>query len=193
MNIKDITHIVQGLPANICEWLDKLNWGTVPDWFGAVGTIAAVIVALMRKKQKGILEVRAFCSEKRLFMEVDDPSGKPGKSIHEKRVTQFKIILSNIGDANLLVTSLEVEIKKNWLYDFALFEPVVVTSGDVKNLIFNGLGSKYEGGADKGIFSDPFSISVLEYVKANKSKLIVTSHDGQKTSWPIEIKVLESK
>ncbi|MGX6988561.1 hypothetical protein [Leuconostoc fallax] len=28
------------------EWIKRLNWGTVPDWFGALGTIAAVFVAV---------------------------------------------------------------------------------------------------------------------------------------------------
>lgn len=46
MNIKDITQIIQGLLSNICNWFSNLNWGTVPDWFAALGTIAAVFVAI---------------------------------------------------------------------------------------------------------------------------------------------------
>ncbi|WP_273712017.1 hypothetical protein [Leuconostoc mesenteroides] len=31
---------------DIKVWLNTLNWGNVPDWFGAIGTISAVFVAI---------------------------------------------------------------------------------------------------------------------------------------------------
>lgn len=32
--------------SGLFAWLTKLDWGSVPDWFGAFGTIAAVFVAV---------------------------------------------------------------------------------------------------------------------------------------------------
>lgn len=162
-------------------------YGTVADWVGAAGTIWAVVVALKLKKQKGILDVKAYCSAKKLPKEVDDPSGFPGKSIHAEPVTQFRIILSNMGDANILVTSIKAKFGDDCDYDFVLFKPVVISSGDVKSLLFNGLGSKYGDSADIGIFNSAYPISVFEYIKANKIKLVVTSHDRKTTKWPITI------
>ncbi|MCX2666599.1 hypothetical protein [Leuconostoc mesenteroides] len=162
-------------------------FGTVADWFGAVGTILAVVVALKQKKQKGILDVIAYCSTKYFPIEVDDPSGIPGKSLHADQVTQFRIILSNMGDANILVTSIKAKFGDDFDYDFVLFKPVVISSGDVKSLLFNGLGSKYGDSADIGVFNSPYPISVFKYIKANKVKLVVTSHDGKTTKWPIKI------
>ena len=75
----------------------------------------------------------------------------------------------------------------DWDYDFVLFKPVVISSGDVKSLLFNGLGSKYGDSADIGIFNSSYPISVFEYIKANKIKLVVTSHDRKTTKWPITI------
>lgn len=162
-------------------------FGTVADWFGAVGTILAVVVALKQKKQKGILDVIAYCSTKYFPIEVDDPSGIPGKSLHADQVTQFRIILSNMGDANILVTSIKAKFGDDFDYDFVSFKPVVISSGDVKSLLFNGLGSKYGDSADIGVFNSPYPISVFKYIKANKVKLVVTSHDGKTTKWPIKI------
>jgi len=34
------------LPDNIISWLSTVNWGSVPDWLAAIGTISAVIAAL---------------------------------------------------------------------------------------------------------------------------------------------------
>ncbi|MBZ5985010.1 hypothetical protein KIJ05_07750 [Leuconostoc gelidum subsp. gasicomitatum] len=162
-------------------------YGNIADWIGAVGTIGAIILALYTRKQMGIINAKVYCSIKLSATGEEDPNGKPGKTLHMVEKTQFKVILSNLGNANLLVTGLEVEIEPDCHYNLVISKPELIETGNVKILFYNGIDI-FSSDVDKpDDFGGLFPKAVYEYIKSNKIKLILTTHDGSKTKWPIEI------
>lgn len=90
---------------------------------GAAGTIGTVWFASYTKKQKGIINAKVSCRVRKIPQIIDDPSGRSGKVAHSQNVTEFQVILSNLGNANLLVTELEVEIEKDCKFNLIMSNP----------------------------------------------------------------------
>lgn len=173
--IEIIINVFQKIIKWVCTW----DWGNVPSWLGAFGTIGAVWFAVFTRKQKGIINAKVYCRIKKSPYLIEDPSGKPGKTIDPTDITEFQVILSNLGNANILVTKLEVEIEKDCKFNLIMTNPKVIKAGDVQTIYCNGF--------DNISNNKFFPKKVYDYVKTNKIKLSLTTHEGKKTDWPIEV------
>ncbi|GEP75474.1 hypothetical protein [Weissella thailandensis] len=181
-----IAGITGGVTATIIVFLiqefvyeNPKIYGNVAEWVGAAGTIGTVWFASYTKKQKGIINAKVSCRVRKIPQIIDDPSGRSGKVAHSQNVTEFQVILSNLGNANLLVTELEVEIEKDCKFNLIMSNPKVIKAGDVQTIYCNGF--------DNISNNKFFPKKVYDYVKTNKIKLSLTTHEGKKTDWPIEV------
>lgn len=166
--------------------LTGIEWGSVADWIAAIGTVGAVAFALCTRKQRGIINAKVYCELIQYPMLVDDPSGVPGKSIHAKKITHFKIILSNLGNANLLVTEMNVKIADQTNFNLALMRPEMIESENVRIIDYVGYGLLASEINSENHFNT-FDATVFEYIKSNKTEIELITQNGKKTKWPIQI------
>lgn len=118
INLNGITQIIQGLLSNVCEWFDGLNWGTVPDWFGAIGTIGAVWIAVSYRRTKIKYGVDATVIASAI------KSDKGSGSVSKPR---FELDIFNINDPDLLIKDIEVEYDDGTVIsNFLQAEPIVI-------------------------------------------------------------------
>lgn len=185
--ISECIEFMYALFVLIPHWVSTWDWGNVADWFGAIGTIGAVVLALYTRKKRGITNVKVYCEIKRHPVLLDDPSGRPGKVEYFKKITQFRVILSNIGNASILVTGINVDIDSNLNINLALGRPEIVESGDVRVIEYVGFGLLSTEINSKNNNKE-FGPEIFEYVKSHKKEIELTTHDGITTKWPIEIK-----
>lgn len=167
--------------------LTGIDFGSVPDWIAAIGTVGAVVFALYNRKQRGIINAKVYCELIRYPMFVDDPSGVPGRSLHAKRITHFEIILSNLGNANLLVTEINVDIGDQSNHNLVLMRPEIIEAGNVRLLDYVGIGLLASEVNSKNHF-DTFDAKLFDYIKSNDIAIELKTQNGKKKKWPIELK-----
>lgn len=167
--------------------LTGVEWGSVADWIAAIGTVGAVVFALYNRKQRGIINANVYCELIRDPIFVDDPSGVPGRSLHAKKITHFEIILSNLGNANLLVTEINVDLGNQLNLNLVLMRPEIIEAGNVRLLDYVGVGLLASEINSKNR-CDAFDEVVFDHIKSNKTEVEITTQNGKKTKWPIEPK-----
>lgn len=111
---------------NILNWIGTWDWGNVADWFGAIGTIGAVWIAVSyrRTKIKYGVDATVIASA----VKSDD-----GDRVVSK--TRFELDIFNINDPDLLIKDIEVEYKDGTVIsNFLEAEPIVIRGFGAKRI-----------------------------------------------------------
>ncbi|WP_433530006.1 hypothetical protein ACQPYA_27980 [Micromonospora sp. CA-263727] len=140
-----------------------IDWGTVPDWFGAVGSVGSVLfvyVGLRREiRARRADEQRARASHARLVSAVVE---KRGSSI-------VRVVISNESDAPVLDVS--VMPKLTW---HTIGQPDVAVSGTARFV------PRIHGRSSHEVFIDLGAEHRLETADQVAVELTFTDHDGNR-------------
>lgn len=146
-------------------------FGNVADWFGAVGTISAVWIALYLRKGKPIIEIQAHIKMVPHLVDWGD-TDQNGETLYENHgyKLEVRIFASNLGNADVLITDMCTRVLENYEYKF-IEKPMVLKSGCVTEIESDGTyGNPFE---------EPFRKHNLDFIKTNNSQLIVKTHNGK--------------
>lgn len=152
--------------------MNNWDWGSVADWFAAIGTIGAVWIALYLRKSKSIIEIQAYAKivpHMISWGEID----KNGEELFENHCNKLEIqvFISNLGNADALITEISTHVLEKYKYDF-IEKPMILQSGSVSEVLNDG--------TDGNPFEEPFRKNELEFIKNNNSQIIVKTHNGKK-------------
>lgn len=148
----------------IIKLLSNLEWGTVPDWLGAIGTIAAVFIAIYLPYQESKLKGKVYLEETYF-------TNTPNSIF-----TGFTVNFFNVGSKAINVQSLRIGIKgyTQQILISTDFNGMVTQSGEGIQSGMNG-ASVYDGikmiaGSDKNVKLFPCAIDSLGNVYTGKSE-----------------------
>lgn len=146
-------------------------FGNVADWLAAVGTIGAVWVALYLRKGKPIIEIQAYIEMVPHLVDWGD-TNQNGETIYENHGSklEMQIFVSNLGNADVLITDISTMMLKNYEYKF-IERPMVLKSSCVTEIESDG--------TDGNPFDEPFRKRNLDFIKTNNSQLIVKIQSGK--------------
>ncbi|MCC7668922.1 MAG: hypothetical protein ABF709_05010 [Leuconostoc pseudomesenteroides] len=148
--------------------LTGIEWGSIADWFGAIGTIGAVGYAVFSRKKKPRIIVKAIARCYDGNRKAENLEDQFGDSQREENVnTYFTLIVSNLGDANELIEQIKILADDNNSLELLNGEeqkPFIIESGSVTTVklsTYNFLDTQSDGS------------SRFEYLRKYDSKLLV--------------------
>lgn len=115
------------------------EWGSVPDWFAAIGTISAVFYALFHDRKKSKLDVGYYFTVKYTDFS-RDVYNYPRHSNREIEVHVIALTIANLGNVSELITKIEFQEnpESNEYFEGFGLEPVIVEAGQVVHLTETG-------------------------------------------------------
>ncbi len=152
--------------------LTGIEWGSVADWFGAVGTIGAVWIALYLRKGKPIIEIQVY-AKMVPYLVAFGGLDEYGDYIYENHGDKLdlQIFISNLGSADVLITEVSADVLKNYNYKF-ISKPMILKSASVKEI-------RSDGTYDGNPFEEPFRKQNLDFIRDSNVQLVVKTHNGK--------------
>lgn len=144
---------------NILHWIGTWDWGNVADWFGAIGTIGAVWLAISYRRTKINFDVDT------VFKVVALPQpGKPPDNFH---IPQLEIDIFNINDPDLMIKNIEI-VYHNTRLSVLKKGPIIIKGFEAKQINF--------------IEKNDWKIDMPQYnaLKANNAHLEITLFGDKK-------------
>lgn len=145
--------------------LTGIEWGNVADWFGAIGTIGAVWIAVSYRRTKIKYGVDATVIAR--AVKSDDGDGVVPK-------TRFELDIFNINDPDLLIKDIEVEYKDGTVIsNFLEEEPIVIRGFEAKRIDTDKVKEFVPG------------MKMFKYLRKQKAKVVVVLAGNERRKFKI--------
>lgn len=124
------------------------------------------------RKGRSIIEIQAYLKIEPHLVSWGNIDER-GEDIFENHgdKLQIQIFVSNLGDADVLITDISTDVLENFTYKF-IEKPMVLKASSVNEIDSDGTydGSPYE---------EPFRRYNLSFIQSNQSELLLTTHNGK--------------